>query len=135
MFAPIPYFSFMILWMYVFFYGLIGFTLVVLAEAFALWLLEWGSFLRSFRDSTLVNFVTTFLGLFLYIFFAPNWLDIFDKVHITSNIFICWVLSMAVESLVLYTISRKSFMEIIPTSSILNTFSYFPIYLWIMLSS
>jgi hypothetical protein len=131
MFTPIPDFSLTILLMYVFFYGLIAFTLVVLAEAFAFWLLEWGSFLRSLRDSVLANFVTTILGVFLYITYHPPWLDIFDEANIASNMFICWVLSVAVESLALYTISRKSFKEIVPTSSITNTFSYIPLYLCI----
>lgn len=131
MFTPIPDFSLTLLLMYVFFYGVIAFILVVLAEAFALWLLEWGSFLRSLRDSLLANLVTTILGVFLYITYHPPWLDIFDKANITSNMFICWILSAAVESLALYTISRKSFKEIILISSIINVFSYIPLYLCI----
>jgi hypothetical protein len=104
-------------------------------EAIALWLLLWGSFLRSLRDSVLANFVSTILGVFLNITYHPLWLDIFDKANITSNMFILWGLSTFIESLVLYIISRKSYKEIIPTSSVINVFSYLPLYLWITLSS
>jgi hypothetical protein len=127
-------FSIAHLLLFFFLYGIVAFLFVVLVEAIVLWFLLWGPFLRSLRDSVLANFISTILGVFLNITYHPPWLDIFDKAHITSNMFILWVLSTIIESLVLYTINRKSFKEIIPISSIINVFSYFPLFLWFMLS-
>jgi hypothetical protein len=79
-------------------YGLGGFIFAILAEAFALWILRWGSYLSSLRDSALVNIVTICLGIFIYIYLTPSWLDITIGRKIPTNMFIMWALSTIVES-------------------------------------
>ena len=114
-----------------FFYGLVAFLFVIFVEATTLWLLQWGSFLRSLRDSGLANFATTALGLILYISYTPPWLDIFNESRFTSNMFIMWALSSIFEGVALCLISQKRFPSTMLTSSLINLCSYIPLSLWI----
>jgi hypothetical protein len=117
--------------LFFFYYGLVASLFVILVEATILWLLQWGTFLRSFRDAGLANFATTALGLLLYMSYAPPWLDIFNESRFTSNMFILWALSSIFEGVALCLISQKRFPSTMLTSCLINLCSYIPLSLWI----
>jgi uncharacterized membrane protein YvlD (DUF360 family) len=105
-------------------YGSVAYLVVMLVEAVALWVLHWDSFTRSLRDSSIANLITTFLG-FLPILFMPPWL--YDM-GFPLGIFVLCTLSILIEGVVLYIISKNSFGKTFRTSSMINICSYVLIY-------
>lgn len=101
---------------------------VVLLEAIALRLLQWGSFWRSLLDSFLVNLVTTILGLFL-----PAGLSAIDMLSfllpdfsLRSPVvfFLLGAMSVAVEGVLLLWIRRRPAAETWRAALIANVVSY-----------
>jgi hypothetical protein len=123
-FVPSPDFSIADFLMFSILYGSLAYLAVMLVETLVLWLLNWDSFTRSLRDSALANLVTTLLG-FLPILFMPPWL--YDM-GLLLGMFVLCGLSILVEVIVLYIISKNSFGETLRTSCMMNICSYIPLY-------
>jgi hypothetical protein len=125
---PIPDFSIAQFLMFSLLFGVIAYLVVLFVEGTALWLLQWGSFLRSLRDSAIVNLITSIMGLFPTIFIPP-WLDFFYEIGTAPGMLILCGLSVIVEGLLLYVLGKNSFKEVMVTSSIINVCSYVLLYL------
>jgi len=132
MITPIADVSLGVLLAVFFVYGLGAFIFVIFSESFALWILRWGSYLRSLRDSALANIVTTFFGISMYVNFAPSWLDISSGSKFSTNMFIMWAVSAIVESVAFYLVSKKPYWEVLLISCVINLCSYIPLTLWIL---
>lgn len=125
---PIPDFSIAQFLMFSFVFGVIAYFVVLFVEGIVLWLLQWGTFSRSLRDSAVVNLITSILGLFPTII-IPTWLDFFNEIGTAPGMLILCGLSVIIEGVLLYLLGKKSFKDVMVTSSIINVCSYVLLYL------
>jgi len=110
-------------------FGVVAYLIVLFVEGTVLWLLQWGSFLQSLRDSAIINLITSVMGLFPTIFIPP-WLDFFYEIGTTPGMLILCGLSAIIEGLLLYILGKKLFRKVVITSSIINLCSYILLYLF-----
>ena len=99
-------------------FGAMLFIPIVAVEAVVLLLLKWGSFWRCVRDSLIVNFATTLLGIVLALLFP--WYD----APSVGFFVLAWLLSVAVEGGLLFLLRRRPARQTWIAALSINTASY-----------
>jgi hypothetical protein len=126
---PVPDFSIAQFLMFSLLYGVVAYLIVLFVEGIVLWLLQWGSFLRSLRDSAIINLITSVMGLIPTIIIPP-WLNILYETGTALSLSVLCGLSVIVEGFLLYILGKKLFRKVVITSSIINLCSYILLYLF-----
>jgi hypothetical protein len=105
--------------------GLIAFVPVVVIEATVLWLLKWGSFGRSLRDSAVANLVSMLLGLVFALVFALVFQS-YEWYTWPPLIFggVAWVLSILIEACTLGWLEHYESRRTEIAAVVINTVSY-----------
>ena len=108
--------------------GVVIFFMITFVEAVILRFINWGDIWQSLRDSSMINIVTTIVGIISAITvldFSAAFYGVSDTLgEILPQMILLWAITVLIEGILLGIIRKRPFTETWGATLIINTCSY-----------